>query len=510
MSENGPTGGERGVEDLFEDLYEHAPCGLLSTTVDGIIIRVNKTLLRWTGYQREELVGQPFVSCLRPGSQLIFETRYFPVLFLRGEVREVAVSFRHANGTALPMMVNSTVTTDGNGEPVTIRTAVFDASERQEYERDLLASQRRAKASESRVRVLQNASSAFSEATTDTALANELTNITREAFAASDVSVYLLSDEGRLDLTSGKPALGLLDLSGDGPAKVLARTDRTMILSRTDATAESSGLAEVMRRARAETLVTVPLSDDATPLGVLISSFGRSRSFQADDIGLYEALARQSAQVLTRIHLYRKLERLALIDQLTGLASRLLIQQRLSDAVNRSRLNRRPMALLFIDLDGFKIINDELGHATGDSALSEIGSRLASVVRRGDLVGRLGGDEFVVLCEDASPEEVDGVVERLHAALREPLTGRASQTRVTGSIGTVLYPGGVPDNIPPDLILKQADAAMYRSKRAGKNQDTTVIVGETPRTHTESPSCADANKDAAVVEGDVAMVPATR
>lgn len=478
MNDTGPPDGEHGVQDLFEDLYENAPCGHLSTTVDGIIVRVNETLLGWTGYQREELVGQPFVSFLRPGSQLVFETRYLSVLHLRGEVREVAMSFRHANGTVLPMMVNSTVTNDGNGEPSTIRTAVFDASERREYERELLASRRRAEASESRIRVLQNASSAFIEATTDTALAHELTRITQEAFAASNVSMYLLSDEGKLDLTSGKPALGLPDLSDDGPAGAVVRAARTTILSRTDTTAESSGLAELMRSARVETLVTVPLSDEATPLGVLISSFGRSRSFGTDDVELYEMLARQAAQVLTRIRLHQQLERLALVDQLTGLASRRLIRRRLSEAVTRSQLHRRSMALLFIDLDGFKAINDKLGHAAGDSVLSEIGSRLSSVIRRGDFAGRLGGDEFVVLCEDAGPEEVHRVVERLHAALREPLTGRASRARVTGSIGTVLYAGGVPDHIPPDLILEQADEAMYRSKRAGKNQGTTVIVGD--------------------------------
>lgn len=472
LADDVPVGG-----NLFEDLYEHAPCGHLSTMRDGIIIRVNKTLLSWTGYQREELVGRPLVSFLVPGSQLVFETRYLSVLCLRGEVREVAMSFRHANGTALPMMVNSTVI-ERPGEHATIRTAVFDARERREYERELLASQRRAEASESRVRVLQNASSAFIEAATATALANELTRITHEAFAASNVSVYLLDEAGKLNLTSGEPALGLFDLSDDGPARVVVRADRTMVLSRTDTAAQSSGLAEVMRSARVETLVTVPLSDDANPFGVLICSFRRSRSLKADDVGLYEALARQAAQVLARLRLHQQLERLALVDQLTGLASRRLIRRRLSEAVTRSQLHRRSMALIFIDLDGFKSINDGLGHTTGDSVLSEIGSRLSSVIRRGDLAGRLGGDEFVVLCEDAGPEEVDRIVGRLHAALREPLSGRASLARVTGSIGTILYSGGVPDHIPPDLILEQADEAMYRSKRAGKNQGTTVIVGD--------------------------------
>lgn len=490
MTDSSPSDGQHrtGARDSFEDLYENAPCGHLSTTVDGIILRVNETLLKWTGYRREELLGQPFVSFLQPGSQLIFETRYLSVLHLRGEVREVAMSFRHSNGTAVPMMVNSTVATDEKGGPATLRTAVFDASERREYERELLASQRRAEASEARVRVLQNASSAFTEATTDTALADELAKITRDAFAACRVSLYLLNKDGKLDLTSGEePALGLSDLSAEGPAKDLACTGHTMILSRTNATIRSSRLGGLMRSARVETLVAVPLSDESTPLGVLISAFERPRRFTPDDIELYEALTRQAAQVLTRIHLHQQLERLALIDQLTGVASRRLIEHRLNDAVNRSQLHQRPMALLFIDLDGFKTINDELGHTTGDSVLSEIGSRLSSAVRRGDLVGRLGGDEFVILCEDAAPEEVDRVVERLHTALRAPFTGRANQTQITGSIGTVLYPDGVPDHILPNLILEQADQAMYRSKRAGKNQDTTIIIektqNETLKTH---------------------------
>ena len=229
--------------------------------------------------------------------------------------------------------------------------------------------------------------------------------------------------------------------------------------------------------------MAAPFSDGSSPLGVLISSFGRSRTFGSDDIELYEGLTRQAGQALTRIHLLQQLERLALIDQLTGLASRRLIQQRLSDAVQRSQLHRRSMALLFIDLDGFKTINDEHGHAAGDSVLRDVASRLSSAVGRGDLVGRLGGDEFIVLCEDAGPQEVDRVIERLHRALREPLTGRGHPVRITGSIGAVLYPGGVPDHILPDLILEQADEAMYRSKRGGKNQDTTVVVEDVRDEH---------------------------
>jgi diguanylate cyclase (GGDEF)-like protein/PAS domain S-box-containing protein len=474
MSEDDSAGSQREIENSLEHLYEHAPCGHLSTTVDGIIIRVNETLLKWTGYRREELVGQSFVSFLRPGSQLLFETRYLAVLHLRGEATEVALSLRRSNGKTLPILINGMVITDDQGVPRAIRTAIFDSNKRQEYERELLSSRRLAEASEVRVRLLQNASSTFAAATTETALADELARSTREAFAPSKVSVYLLNDQGTLELASGEPALELMQLPDPGTAQALVRAPHTMIVSRADATAESLGLTNAMRSARVETLTIVPLLEGAKSLGLLISSFGRSRKFDATDTELHESLARQAAHVLTRIRLQRQLERLALYDQLTGLASRRLIRRRLADALDSSQVHRRSMALIFVDLDGFKSINDELGHIVGDGVLNEIGSRLSSVVRRGDMVGRFGGDEFVVICEDAGPEAVDSIAERLHAAIREPLTGRASQAKVTGSIGVAFYPGG--GQIHSGLMLEQADEAMYRSKRAGKNRTVTVTV----------------------------------
>ena len=470
--------GEAGTGDSLEDLYQHAPCGYLSTTVDGAIVRVNDTLLSWTGYRRTDLIGRAFVSFLQPGSQLLFETRFRSVLHLRGEAKQVALSLRTANGEALPILINGVVINDEDGRPRAVRAAVFDARERQEYERELLSARRLAEASEARVRVLQSASSTFAAVTTEAALADRLADSAREAFAASQVSVYLLNENDSLHLVSGEPVLGLVSLPAEGLAEALIGDRQQTVIHHLAGVGRSSPLAAAMRSARMETLTAVPLREGATLFGYLVGSFRRARAFDSTDIELLEALALQAAHVLTRIRLQRQLEHLALYDQLTGLASRRLVHRLLADAVSSAQGHERALALVFVDLDGFKTINDELGHTVGDSVLREIGARLSSAVRQGDSVGRLGGDEFVVICADVGSEAVDRVVERLHAALREPLSGPASGIRVTCSIGVALYSGGVQP--PPEVMIERADAAMYQSKRAGKNRTTTVDVRDAP------------------------------
>jgi diguanylate cyclase (GGDEF)-like protein/PAS domain S-box-containing protein len=468
---------EAGTADTLEDLYEHAPCGLLSTTLDGAIVRVNDTLLSWTGHRRADLIGRAFVSCFQPGSQLLFETRYRSVLHLRGEAKEVALSLRTADGDPLPVLINGVVVADEDGRPRAIRAAVFDARQRQEYERELLTARRLAEASEARVRVLQRASSTFAAATTEDEVADRLAESAREAFAAPDVSVYLLDDREILRLASGQPVLELVPLTGLGPEDAVLGDPHDTVIQRADAVATTPGLAAAMRKAQSETLTIAPLREGATRFGILVSSFKRARAFDGADIELLRALALQAAHVLTRMRLQRQLEHLALYDQLTGLAARRLVHQLLADAVDSMQPHGRALAVIFVDLDGFKAINDELGHSAGDSALREIGTRLSASVRQGDIVGRLGGDEFVVICTDVGSEAVRPVVERLHAALREPLSGRAGGARVTCSIGVALYSG---DGRPrPEAMIERADAAMYQSKRSGKNRTTTVAVDDT-------------------------------
>jgi sigma-B regulation protein RsbU (phosphoserine phosphatase) len=143
------------LEDDAESLYERAPCGYLSTTPDGTIVKVNQTFLTLTAYERADLVGQrTFAELLSPGGRIYHETHYAPMLQMQGMARAIALEIVCADGHRLPVLVNSVLDRDASGAPAVIRTAVFDATERREYERELLRAKRRAEESELRARAL--------------------------------------------------------------------------------------------------------------------------------------------------------------------------------------------------------------------------------------------------------------------------------------------------------------------------------------------------------------------
>jgi PAS domain S-box-containing protein len=122
-----------------EELYENAPTGYLSSLLDGTIVRVNETLLRWLGYNRDHLIGQRRLhDLLPPGARIYYETHYAPLLQMQGEVREIAVELVRADGTRLPVLLSSTLVSDEDGTPRLVRTSAFNASERRRYERELL------------------------------------------------------------------------------------------------------------------------------------------------------------------------------------------------------------------------------------------------------------------------------------------------------------------------------------------------------------------------------------
>ncbi|BCY11466.1 histidine kinase [Actinoplanes sp. L3-i22] len=143
------------LEDNIDDLYDTAPCGNLSTLLDGTIAKINTTLLGWLGYTREELVGQKrFSDLLTVGGRLYHETHFAPLLQMRGEVNGIALELRRADGSRLPVLVTSAIKTGIDGQPMLIRTTVFDARERRAYEQELLHARREADAERERLRGL--------------------------------------------------------------------------------------------------------------------------------------------------------------------------------------------------------------------------------------------------------------------------------------------------------------------------------------------------------------------
>ncbi len=141
-------------DDDAEDLYERAPCGFLSTTPNGTIIKINQTLLAWLGRARSDVLGKRFTDLLTPGGRIYHETHYAPMLSMQGSAREIALELVASGGQRLPTLVNSMLVRDAGGEPVLIRTAIFDATERRSYENELLLAKQRAEFAEAEAKVL--------------------------------------------------------------------------------------------------------------------------------------------------------------------------------------------------------------------------------------------------------------------------------------------------------------------------------------------------------------------
>ncbi|MCB5206905.1 bifunctional diguanylate cyclase/phosphodiesterase [Methylovorus mays] len=162
-----------------------------------------------------------------------------------------------------------------------------------------------------------------------------------------------------------------------------------------------------------------------------------------------------------------RLQFLANHDALTHLPNRALLQERIDQALNRAQRNKTAIAVLFIDLDRFKIINDTLGHQTGDMLLQEAAKRLKECLRETDTVARQGGDEFVVLVEDCGDTDyLNTIARKIMATLAQPFILVGRELFISASIGISVYPD---DGLDTASLLKHADAAMYRAKESGKN-----------------------------------------
>ncbi|MFE6961554.1 PP2C family protein-serine/threonine phosphatase [Streptomyces sp. NPDC057696] len=143
------------LEYSAEDLYEHAPCGYLSTLLDGQIAKVNTTLLNWLGYERGDLVSRrTFSDLLTVGGRLYHETHFAPLLRMQGEISGIALELKAADGSRLPVLVTSRVKTGSNGQPLLIRTTVFDARDRRAYEEELLRARQESERERERLRRL--------------------------------------------------------------------------------------------------------------------------------------------------------------------------------------------------------------------------------------------------------------------------------------------------------------------------------------------------------------------
>jgi two-component system cell cycle response regulator len=198
-----------------------------------------------------------------------------------------------------------------------------------------------------------------------------------------------------------------------------------------------------------------------------------AKDFVSKPFDLLEAKTRIHNMLEVRLlykhleHYSLEMESLAMHDALTGLPNRRLLMDRLSLSITHAHRNKRTMAVMYLDLDGFKQINDTLGHDAGDKLLNMVAARMAAAVRQEDTVARLGGDEFVIaLWELIHADGLARLVSKVIQAVSQPYVINGHTVSVTTSVGVSIYPTHGDD---ADTLMKNADLALYEAKRAGKN-----------------------------------------
>lgn len=180
---------------------------------------------------------------------------------------------------------------------------------------------------------------------------------------------------------------------------------------------------------------------------------------------LVEACTHLCTLALEREHARQRIRKLAFYDGLTGLPNRSLLQARADQAIASATRNAEPLAVLFLDLDRFKQINDSLGHPAGDELLRQVASRLQRELRSSDIAGRLSGDEFVVVLPQCDADQAADTVERLQALLAQPMEIADTRLAISASVGIAMFPA---DGREMETLLHRADMAMYQAKSGAR------------------------------------------
>jgi len=208
----------------------------------------------------------------------------------------------------------------------------------------------------------------------------------------------------------------------------------------------------------------VPLISNGKVIGAIVLRNSRhSESYTVEQKDLLQFISSQITVAIERKLSETRLHQMAWYDALTGLPNRVLFQDRFDMALRRARRDKEHLALLYLDLDGFKEINDRYGHEIGDELLCEVAQRLNECVREADTIGRRGGDEFTILLTNIQdPDFVDKVNQRIRSALNAPLELDGHRLTVSTSIGVAVYPDHGDER---DRLFRHADANMYTVKR---------------------------------------------
>jgi diguanylate cyclase (GGDEF)-like protein/PAS domain S-box-containing protein len=474
------------LEAQVERTFEQAPVGIMHTDIDtDRILRANSKMCEMLGYAREELLSLTTDQILHPGNVNTDRHKYRERL-LTGELESFLSERQYLRKDGSVITVDRTVSLvrDASGRPEYFIRIMEDISERKrtERQREMEHAVTRALAQASSVaevmpRLLGIICEGLEWAYGAHWQHDEHAGLLRirEMWHAggAEVAEFVAASRGR---ATEAPAWGR-GAAGSGAGGVVRNVWRAGapvwfpdVLEQEDFRRGALAAAAGLRSA-----FGFPIVANEEPLGV-VEFF--SREIKQPDAALLQivgAIGSQIGQFVQRTQAEaalreseEQLRQLAHYDNLTGLPNRVLFLDRLDQALSQARRNTWTLAVMFLDLDRFKNVNDTLGHGAGDLLLRQLSERIAACVRSGDTVGRLSGDEFaVVLSSLTSPEDAGIVAQKMMAALTRPFDLDGKEVFASASIGITLYPGDANER---EALLRNADTAMYRAKEMGRNR----------------------------------------
>jgi diguanylate cyclase (GGDEF)-like protein/PAS domain S-box-containing protein len=403
------------------DLYENAPCGYHSVDKHGKFIHINATELSWLGCTLEEaLSGLGPIDFFTEESKAKFHTN-FPKLLANGQINEIELDLVGRQGQLRHVSVNATIVRDMEGNFQFTRSVMFDI--------------------------------------TQLHLARQIIDRTnREQLALLDNDLIgMARTRNRKTIWKNR---AFDRLFGYETSEVIGQTSR--LVYKDDATFERIGLQAYPVLAAGghfRTQVEMLRKDGS---GIWVDLSGAMTSEENQE------LLWMFMDITDSKNSQRKIEHVALHDVLTDLPNRSLLMERLARGIAVAKREPRRIAVMFLDLDRFKEVNDTFGHAAGDELLIVIANKLQALVRVTDTVARLGGDEFVIKLDN--PENIDEVVriaDRVVSVIAERVAIQGHLIQVGASIGISMFPE---NGTSSDELVANADAAMYFAKRAGKKR----------------------------------------
>lgn len=444
--------------DELSALLDEAPAAVLSVDMNGKLRAHNRKTLEWMGNGEETLVGRNLAEWLPPAARLLYETQIVPRLIENGRVRELVLEIRRPDGRRHPLLVNADRLVDPDGTARIVIVAV-DAAGRSAFEAELVQLRRQADAAHRELLLLQEATGRLAVAGGLDDLGRILCDAAATAAQAAWTSVRIIADDGTISTWGVPPTgLGADNLISGETEQVICRDLEEIALRFADS-------APALGRAGVESMIVTPIvhADDRV-IGEIRCWFRRPRTLGPDEAGTLTAIARQAERVVEHLRLQDRLRHSASHDSLTGLANRAGVTERLGGLLAASTT----CAVLFLDLDGFKAINDLRGHSAGDEVLKIVASRLRGVCRADDAIGRLGGDEFLIACGGLSPVASGMLAERVRDAVSAPLPGAAEGMPLSASIGVIAWAADAAARPRAEELIAAADEEMYSAKRAAR------------------------------------------